>query len=287
VSCEVCGSASIFVVPVSNRSTGVFGKCKECLLFQNLGTKEPLIIDGIDFCNYSLAQDLNFEKNRRGEVLSKLKNHLNSEGLELNVFDIGTGTGSFLSDALEEGFTVSANELSQAAAALVVKNYGIDVPVKNFEDFEFFNCQNAVTMFCVLAHSFNPELLLRSIYKSLRNGGILYFHTPRFCLIDWVAIGLCRVSFGSLDHILLRRISGSHRRIYSQRSMLMLLTNSGFTKVHISKDIGYGLRLEYYFIEMGLPRILCILLSRVLNQLSKVNLLPRNVFTVYAVKTNS
>ena len=140
-------------------------------------------------------------------------------------------------------------------------------------------------MFCVLAHSINPELLLISIHKSLKQGGVLYFHTPRYCLIDSLAIGLCVLSFGKFNRLFLRRIGGDHKRIYSKKSLALLLKKSGFSVVRMKPEIGYGLKKEAYFRAMGLPKLFSAFLALILNVLAKLEALPRNVFSVYAIKT--
>jgi len=283
--CEVCDSEEIIIISSRANVTGVFGKCANCSLLQNLREKKPSEIEGKAFESYVIAQDLTFEKLRRAKVLLQIQKLLIENDLELSVFDIGTGAGYFLVDAQQMGFKISGSELSHTAATQVYDNYGFDVCVRNYEDFKFTNCQSSVTMFCVLAHSVNPDSLLRSIHMSLKEGGVLYFHTPRYCLIDSLAIGLYRISFGRFNRLLLRRIGGDHKRIYSAKSLVNLLNKSGFSKVTVTPEIGYGLKKEAYFMAMGLPKIPSILLAEVLNVFSKLNLLPRNIFTVYAIKT--
>ena len=285
VRCEVCDSEKILIIPTLTHARGAFGKCAGCALLQNLHAKKPSDLEGIAFDDYALAQDLNFEKLRRASVLLQIRRILIENNLELSVFDIGTGAGYFLVDAQQMGFKVSGSKLSRTAAAQVYEQYGFDISVKNYEDFEFTNCHSSVTMFCVLAHSVNPESLLISIHKSLVEGGVLYFHTPRYCLIDSLAIGLCRFSFGRFNHLFLRRIGGDHKRIYSEKSLMNLLKKSGFSNFTMRTDIGYGLKKEAYFMAMGLPKFISMLLASFLNVFSRLNLLPRNVFTVYAIKS--
>ena len=283
--CEVCDSEEILIIPTPAHVNGVFGQCAGCALLQNLQAKRPSDLEGIAFDGYALAQDLNFEKLRRANVLLQIQKLLIENDLDLSVFDIGTGAGYLLVDAQQMGFKISGSELSRTAAAQVYEKYGFDISVKSYEDFKFTNCQSSVTMFCVLAHSINPELLLISIHKSLKEGGVLYFHTPRYCLIDSLAIGLCRLSFGRFNQLFLRRIGGDHKRIYSAKSLMNLLKKSGFSNFTMRTDIGYGLKKEAYFMAMGLPKFISILLASFLNVFSRINLLPRNVFTVYAIKS--
>ncbi len=283
--CEVCESSELIGIPTHTTALGFFVRCSQCWLLQNLESIKPSEIEGSAFEGYAGAQDLEFERIRRSAVLFQLKQILEEKNLEMSVFDIGTGTGYFLLDAQEMGFQIRGNELSNSAAALILKNYGIQIPIMNYEDFGFVDSQSAVTMFCVLAHSVNPESLLKSIHQSLKTGGVLYFHTPRYCLIDSIGIFLCRISFGKFDRILLRRIGGDHRRIYSGTSLFKLLDKAGFSKIHMTAEIGYGLKKEHYFMAMGLPKFISIILATVLNLLAKFRFLPRNVYSVYSIKT--
>ena len=282
--CEVCESEKFSIIPNQTNRKVAIGKCKDCSLLQNMHIKIPSNLEGITFKSYTEAQDSSFEKLRRLKVLKRIQKILIENNLELSVFDIGTGAGDFLADAQHLGFKISGNELSYTAAIQVYEKYGFDISIKNYEDFKFFNCQSSVTMFCVLAHSVDPELLLISIYRSLKNGGVLYFHTPRFCFIDTLAIALCRLSFGRFNRLFLRRIGGDHKRIYSKKSLMKLLIKSGFTNISMRSEIGYGLKKEAYFMAIGLPKYFSILLAYVLNGFSRLKLLPRNVFTVYAIK---
>jgi 2-polyprenyl-3-methyl-5-hydroxy-6-metoxy-1,4-benzoquinol methylase len=285
-TCEVCDSRVLGIVLQPFELASNYGKCAKCGLLQNLGQILPSKIEGLNFDNFLLAQDEVFEKSRRLTVLFQLEKLLTKNSLELSVFDIGTGSGYFLRDAQQKGFAVSGSELSHSAASIVKKEFGFVIHVMNYEELGFTDCQASVTMFCVLAHSVNPESLLRSIHTSLTDGGVLYFHTPRYCLIDSLGITLTRLSMGRLNHLFLRRIGGDHKRIYSRKSLMKLLKKSGFSEFEMKAEIGYGLKKEKYFTAIGLPKNLSILIALVLNIFSKLKLLPRNVFTVYATKRN-
>jgi 2-polyprenyl-3-methyl-5-hydroxy-6-metoxy-1,4-benzoquinol methylase len=130
VLCEVCGSDNILVIPSPTYAKNAFGKCADCALLQNFQTKTASNLEGQDFDDYTLDQDLIFEKLRRARVLSQIENHLIKNELELSVFDIGTGAGYFLADAEKMGFKVSGSELSRTAARQVCEKYGFEVSVK-------------------------------------------------------------------------------------------------------------------------------------------------------------
>jgi hypothetical protein len=85
--------------------------------------------------------------------------------------------------------------------------------------------------------------------------------------------------------MLIRRIGGDHKRIYSRKSLMNLLRKVGFSEFTVTPEIGYGLNKENYFTAMGMSKFAASLIASVLNIFSKIKLLPRNVFTVYAIKT--
>ena len=284
ITCEACRANKVFLVTTKAPTKRYFGRCFKCGLLQNIDKKLPSQIEGEDFEGYLEAQDETFEKIRRTSVLLRIRQILFQNEMELSVYDIGTGAGKFLMEASEMGFTVSGSELSFTAAAIVENNYGFRIDTGDYENLGFKNCQNSVTMFCVLAHSVNPESLLKSINQSLKKGGVLYFHTPRFCLIDFIAILINFISFGKLNQLLIRRIGGDHKRIYSKKSLTYVLRRAGFSEYTISPDIGYGLNKDRYFTAMGMPKKFSDAIAYVLNFFAKFNLLPRNVFTVYAFK---
>lgn len=280
--CELCQST---VQIIGSHNLSNFGKCVECGLLQNSKANLESRLEGLDFETYLLAQDLTFEKIRRLTVLVELEQVLKARNLELKVFDIGTGSGEFLKEAQDLGFKVAGSELSSTAASVAKRKFGFEIVVENYEDLDLVESECAVTMFCVLAHSSNPELLLKSIHQSLQSGGILYFHTPRFCTIDILAIFINRITLGRMNRLLLRRIGGDHKRIYSEKSLSALLKQAGFTDFTICSEIGYGLKKEFYFTAMGIPQILSKVIAFLLNIVSKFSLLPRNVFSVYASKS--
>jgi len=182
MSCEVCGER-LKLLYLSD-SSKPFARCRGCGLLQSMYKQFDSRIEEDSFFNYVSAQDESLEDARRRRVASQLKNMVRTSDKDPLLFDIGTGAGKFLSIAREQGFQVSGNELSQTAIQFVRKNYGIELYSKRFEDLGFVSCLDVVTMFCVLAHIVDPKISLSSIHAALNHNGVLYLHTPRYCLID-------------------------------------------------------------------------------------------------------
>jgi 2-polyprenyl-3-methyl-5-hydroxy-6-metoxy-1,4-benzoquinol methylase len=261
------------------------GLCRNCKTLQYFLEPVSSRVEGNDFKLYSEAQNEKFESKRREKVLNNIEILVNEKNLERYIFDIGAGSGKFLKEAREKGFKVSGSELSLTAASQVKSTLGIELEIEEFENLRNVKNMDFITMFCVLAHSRNPKSLMKAIHIALKTNGVLYFHTPRLCLIDYLGIILCTLSLGKIDTVLRRRVGIEHKRIYSRKSLEFLLRESGFAIIEIEAQIGYGLDKKNYFTSMGLPRSIAIFLGWVLEKMDKVKLLPRNTFSVYALKT--
>ena len=283
--CELCGSSRIRVLKSARREPLLLVHfCLDCRLLQNGSPLGPTRLEGNQFQDYLNAQDEIFELTRRQGVLQELVQQLGSTSLPLAVYDVGAGSGAFLALAKERGFSVSGNELSSSSINLIDETFGFKIEKGNFEEKNYVSELEAVTLFCVLAHSVSPSNLLESIHKSLRPGGVCYLHTPRLCLIDLVGIFGFIISKGKLDQLLFRRVGGDHRRIYSRKAMKMILQQAGFQNFKINALIGYGLKKEKYFESLGLSLGVSKILGNTVQVLSIINLLPRNVFEIYAYK---
>jgi SAM-dependent methyltransferase len=200
------------------------------------------------------------------------------------VFDIGAGGGDFLAMARDRGFRIHGNEVSQPAIDACRERHGIDLTLG--DDLRSLAADlpsyDAVTMWCVIAHVDDPEELLRGARMLLRPGGILFFSTPRYCGIDWIALWLRRLTFDRYRRVFDRRINHLHRRQYSRRGMEALLRRERLVPISVEPAIGYGLHMEEYLRSIGLPSAIAKPIGRVLETGANVGLLPRNILNVYA-----
>ncbi len=284
MKCENCGSMQILRMPERNSVIKQAGLCRHCRTLQYFLEPVSSKIEGNDFQLYTEAQNEEFESKRREIVLHKLENFVIEKNLERYIFDIGAGSGNFLNDARKKGFKVSGSELSFTAALHVKEALSIELETDEFENLGNIQNLDFVTMFCVLAHSKDPKSLLKAIHISLKTNGILYFHTPRLCLIDYIGMILCFLSLGKVDEILRRRIGVEHKRIYSRNSLELLLKETGYNVIEMQAQIGYGLVKKSYLASLGLPKSVAIILGGVLEKMDKLKILPRNILSVYATK---
>ena len=93
------------------------------------------------------------------------------------VLDVGCGPGFFLQEA-SSSYQVSGCDISEAAADYAMKEFGLDVEVTDFLDFENGGPYDAITMFNFLEHTLNPRSNLRKAHSLIREGGFLALALP-------------------------------------------------------------------------------------------------------------
>ncbi len=282
--CNICQEIKLKVYFSQQRPYA--GVCLICGHLQYLGAIIPSGNDGLEFDAYLEAQDENLEYQRRSNVLTNLKNLSGYMENSLKLIDIGAGSGKFLRMAQLDGFSVTGNEISLSAAEMIEQKYGIKILVGDLRELKIDEKFNFVTMFCVLAHVVHTYDFLGRIREILEENGILYFHTPRICLIDHIALFLASVNFRKKSTLLERRVNWEHKNIFSKRSMQMLIENSSFEVIKMNLEIGYGLQKRCYFESMGINKSISYALGMILDKMSEFNALPRNVFSVYTRKSN-
>ncbi len=282
-SCRICLSERIRIY--SEKQIPLAAYCDKCGHLQFMGEEIPSKNDGDEFSAYLYAQDEKLELQRRTEVLKTLLKLTQNILPYAKLLDIGSGSGKFAAMAKKSGFYVTANEISEAAAAHIERHFRIPVLlgyIRNTERVEEFS---AVTMFCVLAHVTNVQTFLNKVNDILEKDGILYLHTPRFCLIDRIALNLISMKLKIGYKILKRRVNWEHKNIFTNESISILLTNSDFEIIDMDVKIGYGLKKRFYFNSMGVPKYFSRILELGLNVLEILKLLPRNVLVIYAKKS--
>lgn len=229
--------------------------------------------------NYMEALDIDNEMQEYKNILKNLIEMLPSNGKKKTLHDVGCGTGHFINLATESGFKTSGNDTWDQMIFLAKKS-GCNVYLGTFNPRKHKEL-NAATMLCVLAHMDNPWTEIREIIGSLNKDGILYFHTPRMCLIDFIAIA-CLILSGTLSPaLLMRRVSKSHRRIYSRKALFIELEKIGLKIVQIEKRKAYGLKYKEYLTSLGLSKNLATKLAVSITKIGLDRFFPKNRWSVY------
>lgn len=282
--CEVC---SAFVEIKSRTSSNFFCVCKSCGHLMFAGKIELSTNDGEEFDYFNEAQNSEFEQHRISEVLGVFLDCFgNGKKSGLKLFDIGCGAGALLVKARELGIEASGCEISESAYSICKEVLDLNVFLGLFETLKIQEEYDFITLFCVLAHVTNLEIFLSAIHEGLNENGVLYLHTPAFCWIDRIGIALTSLPKIRYSSLLRRRINREHKRIFTEKSLKLLLEEYGFEIRKIKRTIGYGLSKRHYFLSLNFPRKIAILFEKLLNLAETLHFLPRNVFSVYAQKTS-
>jgi len=95
------------------------------------------------------------------------------------LLDVGCGEGFFLFNASKAGYTTKGIEISQDAAEYAIREFGLDVEAKPFEELRFAeNYFDVVTLWQVLEHVSYPLMVLKEVHRILKPGGLLATSTP-------------------------------------------------------------------------------------------------------------
>jgi len=135
-----------------------------------------------------------------------------------NLLDIGCAQGFFLYNASKAGYTAKGIEISQDAAEYAVREFGLDVEAKPFEELRFPENQfDIVTLWQVLEHVPYPLTVLQEVHRILKPGGLLVVSTP---------------DIGGIPAKILRRrwwdIKRLHINQFTTKTLTDILRNGGF-----------------------------------------------------------
>lgn len=279
MGCTTCGSRRAYPLQKSNYTKIIFCfKCWSLFFISNILNEldhEP------DFMASHYQEVLNKEGEEKNycEILKMLSIYLETPNQNIAIHDFGCGPGDFMYFAKNQGFTVTGNDIWDEMIG-IAKHKGLNVYLGPF-DIEKHKNLSAITFLCVLAHMDEPWKSVSSASKSLSKQGIIYFHTPRFCAIDFVSIFLYFTSFTLYSRMLNRRVNQSHRRIYSKKGLKIELQNANLSTLSLKISRGYGLKYSQYFKSMGFSSKTSLKIEQALIKFRLEKALPRNRWSVY------
>lgn len=94
------------------------------------------------------------------------------------VFDVGAAGGTFLSVARARGWKITGNEISDACIYVAKNKYSISLH-KNFVENEVADgTYDAVVLWNVLEHLYEPLLAFKHIYNMLSSTGVILIKIP-------------------------------------------------------------------------------------------------------------
>jgi 2-polyprenyl-3-methyl-5-hydroxy-6-metoxy-1,4-benzoquinol methylase len=186
-----------------------------------------LINDGAKQDYWSDADESDFEKHgwlgakRRyfDSVLTLLEERVDGRHL----LDIGGGIGFFAELALRRGWDAYSLDVSSTATALAGKRIGPGRALGSLTQ-DRNGSFDAVTLWCVIAHTKDPHELMALARRALRPGGLVWITTPNFTFQKpYAAVRAAMrrtLDFALEDHV-------GH---FTANAVKTLLLRSGFTE---------------------------------------------------------
>jgi len=105
------------------------------------------------------------------------------------VLDVGCGDGTVTRELLQKASTVIGLDINESAIRLANEHNQdnrITYIKASIEELPTnISPVNVVTMFEVIEHLHNPEIVLKSVFNLLKPGGILCLSTPNRSCLDW------------------------------------------------------------------------------------------------------
>jgi len=147
------------------------------------------------------------------------------------ILDIGSSTGVFLDAMIRTGWKGKGVEVNPQAVDYARQKFNLDVDCANFEDTNPTNVlYDAVTMWDVLEHTYNPANVLRQVNAILKENGILAMTLPYWESFDRVVFGDYWIGYDIPRHLF----------VFSKPVLKKLLEKSGFSVITQSSGLsGY------------------------------------------------
>jgi SAM-dependent methyltransferase len=143
------------------------------------------------------------------------------------ILDIGCGPGIFLSEARSRGWTTYGFDVSDFAVDYARGCLGLqEVKKMDVEDLAYADDSfDAVTMFHVIEHVFDPNKLVHACYKIIKPGGIIAVETPD--------ISTRRARKAGVNWKYIK--TPEHLNYFSLKTLSRLLTRAGFKTVGVKR----------------------------------------------------
>ncbi len=142
------------------------------------------------------------------------------------LFEVGAGGGFFLKAAERAGWQVAGIELSEAAARFARERLELEVTSVSAETMSVADgSYDAVAMFEVIEHLFDPRAVLLAAARILVPGGSLVVSTPNFDAASRYLLGEDWAVLSPLEHVY----------YFREESLRRLLEATGFSEVRFER----------------------------------------------------
>jgi len=209
-----------------------------------------------------------------------------------HVLDIGCGNGEFAEILLRRCYHVSVHDVPEMnldhLRRLGIATYQ-DSDWSALPDDRF----DVITLLDVAEHVLRPSRLFQECHRSLKPGGVFYFHTPVVTRLDRLTQYLCRAPLvGKIARVWQRgRVNIIHLQNYTRPALLELLANAGFEDANVSirNELSWPVS-RYVRVHLcekhGLPPFLATIFAPLLSLVLKHPFLNGNKAIVTAVRPN-
>ena len=288
--CPACASTNTSRGPASRRNEQVVVRCRSCGACWLVNMATPPATFTLD----DLPEDYvdTWVDNKRESVgTGEWRRQLRWIAGELHdvehprVYDVGAGDGEFLALARDEfGFEVGGNDILEGAILVAKRRYGVDLDLGDLNTLGDRPKVDAVTMWCVLAHTTDGEGMVAGVANLLEPGGILFLQTPHRTFADRLFIGAKSATSGRVSRLSDRRLAVHHRILHTRRSITALLERHGFVDIEVEPQARYSLSSEAYLASLRTPGKALRPAAKVMDLAVRSPLAPRIVLDVRARK---
>ena len=287
-SCRLCDSQETTKLYTSKRYFFNVAKCQDCGLVSvqnppSENTLREMYSEENSFIQFSNAMKNNKVHLRHERFLLEIKAFLDGKlTSQIQLFDIGAGSGDFLNEARNAGFFVFGNEFSTAAVRYAWAQYEIILDTHPLEEDWRDSYFDVITMWGLLEHVRDPLDVLTQAARLLKPGGVMYIYTPVWCFYD--TFGLLLAKFTNVSRLLDRRISNAHLQLFPKTTLEWAINQVGLQVLKFDQVCEYNLPVVAYLESLGVPDWLINFLAWVLDLLIERNLFFRNNSRIFCRK---
>jgi SAM-dependent methyltransferase len=152
------------------------------------------------------------------------------------ILDVGCFTGDFLDLALQEGAETYGIELQKEASEIANKKHGNRIINSPINEAQFEKNFDAITMFGLIEHVTNPEILIKGASKCLDKGNVLIIQTPNSNSFWSKILGKYWPPYAPVEHI----------HYFSTKNITPFLDKYGFSVITVKPHIKM-LNIEYVY----------------------------------------
>jgi SAM-dependent methyltransferase len=227
--CEICGASETSTIRVADGFT--VGRCKCCGLVYVKNAVDEAELRKLYRDQYFLELDETEYSGRSPDANLKRLWWFNEQRLDAiervkkpaGLLDVGCGPGYFMVSAGRRGWRVKGVDISAKAVKFARASLGLDVTEGQLEEVLLpEGTFDLVTAWCLLEHTPNPLLTLRSIRSLLKPEGFLVLEVPNLKTIPG---RLKRKRFSGPDH------PKFHKYYFTHSSIHRLLAKAGFGRM--------------------------------------------------------